>query len=527
MSDLLVLLGSACFGAKRLLRYLRFLQQDNYYSFRFLSWVWKTGSFDRRGSLIAVCGAMLCLNFPVFANAFGGIALTTLAWLEEDPRKTGKLSLKMTNRAKRIFYVALAIYTFLAIISFACSSSSFSIWLWQILIFQTIPICLVAACGLLSKEEAKRQATYLKEAKEMIKQANPFIIGITGSYGKTSTKEALVQVLQIALGSTFSPLKGVNTTMGITKEIRTKLKSGYRYAVIEMGAYKQGSIKELCELTPPQAGIITGIGTAHLERFGSVDTIRMTKGELAQSIPAEGILVCNGDSPGSRAIASEMKKNTTLLYGLDKQLGDLNCWISHIDTTVKGTHFKIEWKGKVFEGFTPLLGKSSLSNIAAVFTMACALGGQPSYVLAAISNLELVDNRLQVRKEGDKVFLRDAYNSNPLGFASALEVMKALPGNKRILMTPGIIELGKEQFVENEKIGRIAAAICDFALIVNEENKHALEAGLRAGGMGKEKVLFCPTRKEAFEKLNSLMEKDDLVLIENDLPDLYETERKF
>ena len=525
VSDLFLVLGSLSFGAKRLLRYLRFFQQENYDSLRFLKWVWKTRSFDTKGSLIAAIAALIALNFPLLANVFGGIALMVVAFLEEDPRKTGKLSLKMTERAKRIFFVSLVIYTLIVLAS--TFSSRILGWLFQAMIFQMIPFWLIIGCGVLSREETKRQKGYLKEARERVMQVDPFIIGITGSYGKTSTKEALAQILQVVLGPTFSSSRGVNTIMGITKEIRTKLRKGYRYAVFEMGAYKQGSIRELCELTPPHAAIITGIGTAHLERFGNADVIKKAKGELAQAVPEVGILVCNGDSPGARLIANENRKKTTLLYGLDKQQGTLDCWISHTETTLKGTYFKIEWEGKIFNGFTPLLGKSSLSNIAAAFTMACALGSQPEYVLAAIANLEVVDNRLQIQKEREAVFLRDAYNSNPLGFASALEVMQSLSGNKKILMTPGIIELGQEQYDENEKIGRKAATVCDFALIVNEENRKALEDGLRAGGMLNEKILFCATRKEAFDKLSHLLEKDDVVLIENDLPDLYEVQTKF
>jgi UDP-N-acetylmuramoyl-tripeptide--D-alanyl-D-alanine ligase len=526
MSHILVIFGSLIFGTKRLLRYLRFLQQEDYNALRFLKWIWKTRSFDTKGSLIALIASLLALKFPFFANFFGGSALTILGWIEEDPRKTGKLPLKMTSRAKRIFFVSLMIYSIIILI-FAGFLSTHFLWLGQVMIFQMISIYLIIACRVLSKQEKRRQATYLKEARDIVKKVNPFIIGITGSYGKTSTKEALVQVLQIVLGPTFSPQQGVNTIMGITREIRTHLSREHHYAVIEMGAYKQGSIKELCELTLPQAAIITGVGTAHLERFGEVDIIRKAKGELAQAVCLDGILVCNGDSAGSRRIANEMRKKTTLLYGLDKHLGALDCWISHLETTLKGTYFQIEWEKKIFRGFTPLLGKSSLSNIAAVFTIACALGSQPDYVLAVIANLENVENRLQIQQEGDVVFLRDAYNSNPIGFVSALEVMEALAGNKRILMTPGIIELGKEQYAVNERIGNRAATSCDFALIVNEENRKALENGLRAGGMTNEQIFFCATRTEAFDKLNCLLRKGDLVLIENDLPDLYETKTKF
>lgn len=524
----MIFLSSLYFGAKRILRYLQFLQQDHYYSGRFLKWLWKVRAFDKRGSSIAVIGFISALFFPIWTTILIVGALGLIGFLEEDPRHKGKLSLKMTQRASRIFFTALTAYAFLLILVI-CTSYPFLSWLWPalFLLYQSIPLCLIGACSLLSRSEAKLQAAFLDEAKIIIKFVNPYVIGITGSYGKTSTKDALSHILQTTLGPTFWPHKGINTDMGITKEIRTRLKSGYKYAVIEMGAYHIGSIKRLCELTPPHAAILTCIGTAHLERFGSVGNILKAKSELAQALPKNGILVCNGDNEGTRSIAQSEKKDTTLIYGLDSCKGHLDCLIIPNETSVKGTHFELKWQGKSFQGFAPLFGKPALSNIAAAFTMACALGSQPEFGLAAIAGLAPVDNRLQISLSDGILYLKDAYNSNSIGFAAALEVMKSLPGKKRIMMTPGIIELGSEQHAENEQIGKLAAPICDIALIVNEENRNALGAGLRSGGMDSKNIIFCATRQAAFNHLGQLVEKGDIVLIENDLPDLYEVHAKF
>jgi UDP-N-acetylmuramoyl-tripeptide--D-alanyl-D-alanine ligase len=159
--------------------------------------------------------------------------------------------------------------------------------------------------------------------------------------------------------------------------------------------------------------------------------------------------------------------------------------------------------------------------------MACALGSNPEYVLAAIHNLEPVDNRLQIQKEGEILYLKDAYNSNPFGFAGALEVMSSLPGQRRILVTPGMIELGNQQKAQNEKIGRMAGQFCDFAIIVGTTNKDALTQGLRAGGMTEQNIAFCQTREFAFSYLQSILNVGDIVLIENDLTDLYELSPRF
>lgn len=337
----------------------------------------------------------------------------------------------------------------------------------------------------------------------------------------------MAQLIQITLGPVYWPAGGINTKMGITRSIIENCKPFTKFAVIEMAAYGLESIKNLCDFTPPHAGIITGVGIAHLDRFGNQQTIYQAKSELAQAIPDNGILVCNGDNPGSRQMSKEFRKQTTLLYGLDNSRQDLDCWIQHGHTTVKNTTFTITWKGASYKGETPLHGPTSLSNCAAAFAMACALGADPEYVLAALSTLSPVDNRLQISQSEGKTYIHDAYNSNPDGFLSALKVLSQIPAQKRVLMTPGMIELAGQAQDKHRMITKYAAAVCDLAIIIGKANSAVLSEGLFSEGFKKSQIIFTHNRQEAFNRLSTHLKVGDAVLIENDLPDLYEHKELF
>lgn len=509
---------------KRVKRYLRYFQQEEYKLGRFTAWWLQNRAWDSVGTLIAAASFCLSFIYPQIAAGLGGFALALAAFCEENPVATGKVRLKMTDRAKRILGTA---FLLLIVFQLVLLKVPFpALWIGEIALFQLTPLALIGAVLLLQKDEERRQAAFLKEAKERLSQVDPFVIGITGSYGKTSTKDALGRLLQVCLGPTFWPGQSINTPMGITREIREKLQPGYKYAVIEMGAYAEKSIQRLCDLTPPHAGIITAIGQAHLERFGSQEAVYKAKSELAQAIPQDGILVCNGDDSGARRMAQEYPKKTTLLYGQDPSL-PLDCVIVDVKTIPTGTTFTLRWQEKEYQGYTPLFGKTALFNAVAAFTMACALGAHPALVVAALRNLEPVSNRLQVRQDGQTLYVHDAYNSNPQGFAAALEVLRDLPAQRRILMTPGMIELGTIQQSANEQVGKLAASTCDLALIVGDTNRDSLLSGLKQGGKEDQHLILCATRSEAFEKLAALKQDGDAILIENDLTDLYETPARF
>ena len=539
LAILIFFASSLFFVARRNLRYLRYFQQEQYNDKRYLAWFWKGKNFDTRATftllaVIAVIFVLFQLGLalsPLSIALVAGVPLIIVAFFEIDPRKEGKITLKMTPRAKRIYAVALVLYVLLAVLYLVLWANRGDISLMKSfvfvhpLLFQCLPLTIIVADLLLKPWERTVQRRFRNDAKRILREINPYVIGITGSYGKSSTKSILAQLLEASLGPTFWPPEGVNSPMGITRQIREKLKPVHKYAVIEMAAFQRGSIKRLCDLTPPQAGILTAVGEMHLERFGSKENIFRTKSELPQAIPNDGILVCNADNAGARRAAAENPKAQTLLYGIDA--AEVDCRVSDVRATVEGSEFTLHWKGKAYAAKTPILGKPLLSNIAAAFTMGCALGADPEFLLAAIRNLTPVRNRLELQQSGSIVQLNDAYNSNPIGFRAALEVLAELPGERKILVTPGMIELGDEQEAHNEKVAEYAAQVCDLVAVIGDTNKDAILRGLRAGGIAERDVLLFTSRDEAFKELGTRYQAGDVVLVENDLPDLLETREAF
>jgi UDP-N-acetylmuramoyl-tripeptide--D-alanyl-D-alanine ligase len=544
------------FFYRRGLRYLQFLQQEDYESGRFFHWLIERKAFDRRGSLVGLTAILLNFLMPIPVPFKVGLNVIIagcffyLGRLEDDPRTSGKLALKMTDRAKRIFYLACVIYLVAATLLsklfvrdfsgvYPMTSTMIAFWLIQIVLFQAEPFILMLANAILNPYELKLQEQYANQAREILRKVHPLVIGITGSYGKTSTKVILTDVLN-SVSPTFTTPRSINSYMGVTREIRERMKPQHKYAVIEMGAYYTGSIRRMCSLTPPTAAIVTAIGEMHLERFGSQENVFKAKSELAEALPKDGILVINGDYEYCRKMAENHKDKRVYIYGLDQAAGPVDALMFDIVPDDKGTTFSIRWQGKDYSGATSLLGRPMLSNALATFTMACVLGLNPELVLAVIKNVKTESNRLEPQRaaiasmqairngkpprEGSILRLNDAYNSNPQGFKGALEVLSSVAGSRKILVTPGMIELGDRQFEENKNCAKNAASFCDLVIVVGSTNEQALREGLAEGGFDGEKLKQVDTMREA---LNYLAEDycvdGDVVLIENDLPDLYES----
>ncbi len=532
--------AAAWFLHRRLTHLLRYFQQEEYDGARFFAWWRENRAFDRRGTVVALSTAGVLGVVPLMAQGAGlsmvanpvgaGVALGGAFGLgfmargEVNPLVTGKKKLVLTQRAVRIrktafgFAVAFTVPFFILLVVAGGSMGPALGWLWLVFAFQITPGFLMLAERVLAPGEQRIQEGFYQEAKKILAQVNPTVIGITGSYGKTSTKMILGELLS-ADAPTFWTAKSINTVMGVTREIREKMKPHHKWAIMEMGAYNVGSIQRLCDFTPPKAAIVTAVGIMHLERFGSPERVYQAKSELAKNVPADGILVCNGDDPGARRMATEHPKATTLLYGFT---GDVDCKMTDVASSPEGSTFTLHWKGKAYAGSTGLHGRPMLSNLMAAFTMAAAQGVHPDVLLAVIRNLQPVDNRLQVQRNGDVTWINDAYNSNPAGFHAALDVLGTIPAKRRILVTPGMVELGDQQVAKNREVAAHAARVCDLVLLVGETNRAALVAGLQDGGAKDDAVRWYARRDDAFAALGKEQAAGDVVLVENDLPDLYE-----
>lgn len=514
------------FAFKRGLIFLQIAQQDEYSPKSLWSWYKANLAFDRQATAVSITILIFSYfsKYYVLAGLLGSSLLYILSFFMIDPRYQAKLPLKITSRAQKVLQVFVLLLFLLWLVCLLVHGSCVPAFLFAsvIILIQAVPFLVILSLKILEPFEKRLQLKFLKQAKEKIMQVNPKIIGITGSYGKTSVKNALGEVMQVTLGSTFWPPEGVNTLMGITRSIREELSTAHQFAVVEMAAYRQGSIAKLCELTPPQIGIITAIGNQHLERFGSLDITYQAKTELARAIPENGILICNADNALAKRAGFEYKKKQNIFYGFSEDI-DISVRGKGLKNTLSGAEFNIEHQGKDYTVKTKLLGESAASNLLAVFAAAVSLGVSPELIIAAFANLLPVRNRLQLEKTKSAYWLHDAYNANEVGMLSALDVLDELEVSQKILITPGIIELGTEQEKINKQVAAKASEVADYIIVVGKVNRKAYQQGIE----NSEKLFIVDNREEAFNKLFEIKQENAIVLLSNDLSDFYEAKYRF
>lgn len=440
-----------------------------------------------------------------------------------------KKPLVMTGRAWRILVVAAALVPLLAL----GPAGLAHVWLggfpadvvtWvvaTVALFVFTPHLLVAADTLLSPVQAAINNRYLDAARHKLDDVAPLVIGITGSYGKTSTKFA-VERLVGPPGCVLATPGSFNTPLGVCRTINEGLDDDHRYFVVEMGAYGEGEIADLCRFVGPKVGVLTALGPVHLERFGSMDAIRRGKYELVRALPDDGTAVMNVDDPEVRALADRTDHVRVIRFGLEPG-GAPHVTAQDVETSPSGTEFTIVDRrdGTRIDATTRLLGRHAVVNVLAGVAVARIAGREPDEIGAAIATLEPVEHRLQlIEGTGGVIVIDDAYNSNPAGAAAALEVLARMPGKRKVVVTPGIVELGPLQEEENRLFGSRAAEIADVVVFVATLNRDALVAG--ALSTGHADIVFVDSLAQATERLQTILGPGDVVLFENDLPDQYE-----
>ena len=420
-----------------------------------------------------------------------------------------KNKLKFTNRAKRLIFIDFLINFCLFLLIFYLFKNLlikiaiiFSVFLLSSVVF------LLASVIALPIENAIKQR-YIKLAKKKLANSSCKKIAITGSFGKTSTKHILYQLLKQEFDVCVTP-KSFNTPMGICKTILQDLKETDDFFVVEMGARNVGDIKFLARMVGVDFGIITPIGNCHLETFGSVEKIENTKYELCEN--TSGTIIFNGKSKSTRKLFERYahKKYLVCVDGSFAYAKDVK-----IEST--GTRFVLVLDENKFQCKTTLIGRANIDNIVVAAAMAYILGESLMSIQKGIAKLRPIAHRLELIK-GYVNVIDDSYNSNFDGFCEALEVLNSFAGT-RVVVSPGIVELGAKQEEVNRLAGEKVAKVADYFVIMNETNKKALLTGALCGKMKKEQILFARTRKEQRDILKKLLKMGDCVLFENDLPD--------
>ena len=528
--ELLVIIAFIAFAAKRLMIFLHALQQEDYDNERLLLWIREHKVVDRKLSIaLFVLGGLFLILPPLQIKLLTAAALAFTAFKDNDPRKNSKKKLVLTARAKRIFFPAVIIAS---IIGALCSLGN---PVWLIFAVQIIPASLVISNLLNLPYEKKIQQKYYDEAKDILKATAPQIIAVTGSYGKTSVKHILGHILKISAPTLITP-GSVNTVMGITRIIREQMQPNTKYFIVEMGAYGPGSIERLCRLTPPDMGIITSIGQAHYERFKNLDTVAQTKFELAENVISRKGQVIIAEQTLDFEFTKAMYKASKSHFIVCGESESDDLVIKSIEQNQNGLKVTLIWKQEKYTINAPLYGIHHGANIAISFAAAAALGIEPPDIITALATVPQIPHRLEVKKNPDgSILIDDAYNSNPAGFAGALELLPVLKSAKSdpaksdpakartILITPGMVELGAMHEQEHINIAKIAAKNCDIVLVITPERIQSFIDTFEKQKEAQGKILKkFDSFKEAEKWLQANRKPNDIILIENDLPDIYE-----
>lgn len=518
----------------RTTRGLHILQLDGYKTTRYVRWICQHLShcFEIKEVLIVAAFVLLTILypaawlFPVLCIAWSAFQVATLIWRK---KVEAKKPLVYTARAKRVFGLAVFLLVGLAV-GLALQSASTTSTTWSVAIFlfsEVTVITLTVANLLIYPLERAINGAYLRSAKKRIKTLMPKVIGITGSYGKTSTKYILHQILSQKFNTLMTP-DSYNTPMGVTKVIRGDLTAAHEVFIVEMGAYRRGDIRELCELASPEIGILTAVGPQHLERFKSIETIAKTKYELIESLPADGLAVFNCDNDIVAGLADKTDDKQIIRYAVD---ADSDLTASNIRHTDAGLEFTVHSNALQAAGEieirTQLLGRHNVSNILAATSVALACGMELEEIRDAVAKVEPVPHRLQLSAgAGGVTIIDDSFNANPVGAKAALEVLddfgRAPNGGKKVLVTPGMVELGEQEYEENRRFGERAAQVCDRVILVGPNRTAPILDGLKTANYPKEQVRIAANLAEVKDYLAKLLKPGDVVLFENDLPDNYD-----
>ena len=367
--------------------------------------------------------------------------------------------------------------------------------------------------------EAAIRRHFINQAKEKLRNApNLTVIGITGSYGKTSVKHFLHTLLRAKFNVLMTP-GGANVPMSVVRTVREELTAAHEIFICEMGAKNVGDIKELCDIVHPGHGILTSIGPQHLETFGSQQNVIKTKFELADGLPPEGVLFANGDDEN---IQTKLGEYPNVITYAPFENGS-SYYAEDIVADHRGTTFTFVTPEGERERFTArLIGQHNVVNLVGAAAAAHTLGvplralkGQMRKIAPVRHRLELLD------KGGGLLVIDDAYNANPTGAKAALDALALFEGTK-ILVTPGMIELGPKQEELNRKFGEQAAEICDYIALVGAAQTRPIKEGVLAAGFDPEKLIVEDSLGAAQAKVNALpYDGRKIILYENDLPDTY------
>lgn len=522
------------------MKFLLVHQLGGYRYDKYFKWL-KNTETDYKSRLMLLCLLgflffnVISLAFsPIFQNeniscylGFVAYVLFLAVYINTERAVNSKVPLKITKRLLRLIIthtILLSAITFglmclLNVIAGAINSHIVSTMRFSLVCFLPclVPYILFIAYCINEPFEYIIRVRYYVRACKKLNSSKIIKIGITGSFAKTSVKEILKTILSQRYRVLSTPAS-YNTPMGICKTVK-KLDSTHDIFIAEMGARAVGDIRELAMMVKPQYGIITGVNNQHLETFGTLEHTKNTKYELVENLAENGFGFFSSDNDLSVELYNKFDGNKYLV-GVNGENNYIKA--ENIEVNTQGTSFDLVFEGgKRVKCSTVLLGHHSITNICLASSVAYKIGMSEEEIAEGINRIQSINHRLELVKNNKNIVLiDDSYNSNEDGINAAMEVFDLFKGRK-IVLTPGMVELGKSENSANYEFGKLLSNHADKVIVIGKHNATMLINGLLDGGMKKDDIIFAKTLSKGNDELNSIMKEGDVVLFENDLPDNY------
>lgn len=475
-------------------------QQNQYIIKRYLK------TIVRKTRLISGVGLIALLLVIIIKNSFIELLLLLMLLFISvvvEYNKHYKVKFKFTFRMKRFFATIILVVIVATIF----------VREYAAIIILLNSLFLVLMHYVNMPMESYIRKSFINKARKKLSSTHAKVVGITGSYGKTTSKNILYDILKKSKYTLPTPAS-FNTPMGISITINNELTSLHEVFIAEMGAYVVGEIKENCDVVSPDIAIITSIGSAHLESFGSRENILKGKFELVESLPKDGLAVLNADD--EVMMSYEIKNQCNILtYSIENE-SDLRAY--DVKSTVDGVVFKFDYENETYTAKSKLLGKHNVYNILACILVARHLDIPMSEIITSIKDVNVISHRLELRKSVGSTIIDDAFNSNPVGAAEAANVLGQMDGYK-VAMTPGMVELGEEEYELNKVFAKQLAANADFVYVVGKNRSKPFVDGFEE--VGYTNYVIVANVDEGFRKFFSIKDANKILLIENDLSDIY------
>lgn len=526
--NLIFLIFSFLIFLINLLWFLQVLQILEYFNLKFLRWIKRNFlSFLKTNFLIIFVIflnlSLFFMNKTPFFNYLTKFFIFFMVFLQflsnyrilKKRKKLFKKGLVFTKRLNRILYLNIIVYIIITSLIFIFILNYLFILIPIYLIIQ--PFVVVILNLTILPLEIFINNFYFNDAIKKIEKIKPFTIAITGSYGKTSTKFFINQMLEEKFNTYMTP-ESYNTAMGITKVIRNNLKEDNKIFVAELAENEVGGFKRLLKLIKPNISVVTSVGIQHLEEFGNEKKIYNEIDYFVNySLNSKNceMVVLNGDYQFLLKYSHPKIKKCSIEKKLD-------CYGEIITTNIYGSKLKLYFNNQEILCETKIVGRENLRNIIIASCIAYKMGLSLNEISKYIKDLKPPLHRLNLIKSGNILIIDDAYNSNPVGAKMALDLLSTYNNGRKIIVTPGFIDLGEKEYDENKKFGEYMIGRVDYVFLVGGKRTKAIYEGLKNSNFNSENVFIFKNFFEANNFLKKFLKPFDAILFENDLPEIYE-----